>query len=262
MNIRLILLGAIALSAQSCQVESSEHVRTQKVAPDSEKERSGVSPEDEDGPDCASIGLTEDDCHPVREQSKTNSSDATKTKSSKTKTSQKTTNKTQKPAPKPKGSATSQEDLKDTADAATTKPLDSVVPPPPPPAPKPPVASTKPPRQQNPAPPVTPPAEPENPNFKTFRIKAQTGDGPYNKKEDMIVMKVGQELEVCNDDTENHRIHTNGSPFPHGNMIAPGTCTTYELRRAHDPGNGQRSQGIYDHISGNNASFWLKVEAP
>ncbi len=112
-----------------------------------------------------------------------------------------------------------------------------------------------------PAPVVTPPAAPAapagDPKIVEFRIKAGTAKAPWNTKETLVTAKIGQTVRIFNDDTVTHRLHTGGAPCPHGANIAPGASADCVVTKAIDPGAGKPA--TYDHIAGNNASFFLKT---
>lgn len=83
-----------------------------------------------------------------------------------------------------------------------------------------------------------------DPNVVVFRIKPGTGRGPWNDASNPIRGRVGQTLEVHNDDSIQHWIHTNFAPFFHPfSGIAPGQSARYQLV---SPSNG----GSYDHLTG------------
>lgn len=92
-----------------------------------------------------------------------------------------------------------------------------------------------------------------------FRIKAGTGSGPWNTRETMVTVKVGQTLRIVNDDSTVHRLHTGGAPCPHqpGSGLKNGEEYLCKIERTLDVGNGRPA--TYDHISGQNASFFLKA---
>jgi hypothetical protein len=71
---------------------------------------------------------------------------------------------------------------------------------------------------------------------------------PLNNAANTLVLKVGQVLNVCNDDAASAglAIHTNGTPFPHGRNIRAGSCAEHRVRRTFNA-NGTN---IYDHNLG------------
>jgi len=87
-----------------------------------------------------------------------------------------------------------------------------------------------------------PPSTVQNGNIVEFRIKAGTGNGPWNDEASRINVKVGQELHIVNDDDRTHLMHTNGAPFFHPFVpIAPGGKAIYKI--ASPLPNG----ALYDH---------------
>lgn len=130
----------------------------------------------------------------------------------------------------------------DTKPVETSPPLPAPSPVPPPPAP--------------PTPPTTMPPPPQDPNLIEFRIKAGTDKSPWNTAGETLTAKVGQTIRIFNDDTVTHRLHTNGTPCPHGQNIAPGASADCVLTRPHDPAVGGP---LYDHIAGPAAAFYVKV---
>lgn len=101
------------------------------------------------------------------------------------------------------------------------------------------------------------PIEPQEPGVVEFRIRAGTGDQPWNTRETMIVATVGDTLRVFNDDSVAHRLHTSGSPFPHPALdIQPGQSADFLLSVPHDP---DVQGSLYDHARGMGARFWISV---
>ena len=89
--------------------------------------------------------------------------------------------------------------------------------------------------------PVTP-LTAQNGNTVEFHIKAGTGNGPWNDEASRINVKVGQELQIINDDDRTHLMHTNGAPFFHPFIpIAAGGKAVYKI--ASPLPNGT----LYDH---------------
>lgn len=82
------------------------------------------------------------------------------------------------------------------------------------------------------------------PGTVTFRIPAGTANGSWNTRETAIEVYVGQTLEVINDDSVNHQIHTDGAPFPHGNLIAPGATRSHTVASTYS----SQQTPLYDHI--------------
>lgn len=94
----------------------------------------------------------------------------------------------------------------------------------------------------------------------TFHIPAGTGAGPWNTAATVVTAAVGDTLRIVNDDTAAHRLHTNGSPFPHpGTDIAPGQSADFVLQTPYD--SSSSSGPLYDHVHGSTAQFWIKVHA-
>jgi hypothetical protein len=116
---------------------------------------------------------------------------------------------------------------------------------------------------QSPGSPGTPagpdPHAPPNagPETIVFRIPALTGPRAWNIRERMLVARKGDTLQIINDDTVPHQLHTSGGPFPHsGTAIRPGLGEEFLLETTYDP----VQQGpLYDHLYGQQAEFWLRV---
>ena len=76
-----------------------------------------------------------------------------------------------------------------------------------------------------------------------FVITKGTGAGPWNTPDNPIRVRVGQTLEVINEDSIRHHFHTNGCPFPHPfTSIAPGGRGTYRIQ-------SEFSGQLYDHLN-------------
>ena len=89
---------------------------------------------------------------------------------------------------------------------------------------------------------TTPTSTVQNSNIVEFHIKAGTGNGPWNDEASRINVKVGQELQIINDDDRTHLMHTNGAPFFHPFIpIAAGGKAVYKI--ASPLPNGT----LYDH---------------
>lgn len=108
-----------------------------------------------------------------------------------------------------------------------------------------------------PAPTPAPNTPPQDPNVVVFRIKAGTGNQPWNTPDTMVTVKVGQTLRIVNDDTVTHRLHTGGAPCPHGTNFGPGASYDCVATRALDP--AATPGRTYDHIVGDTALFYLKA---
>lgn len=98
---------------------------------------------------------------------------------------------------------------------------------------------------------------PKDPNIVEFRIKAGTGNAGWNTQAEIINAKIGQTVRVFNDDTVIHRMHTGGSPCPHGVNIPVGGSQDCVITKAFD---ATVSNGVYDHIAGTAAKIWLKAD--
>jgi hypothetical protein len=91
-----------------------------------------------------------------------------------------------------------------------------------------------------------------------FHIPAGTGGNAWNEPDHPVLAAVGGTLRVVNDDSVPHRLHTDGSPFPHAaDSIAPGGSADYLLQSTFEPA----GHPLYDHNFGPTASFWIKVTA-
>lgn len=90
----------------------------------------------------------------------------------------------------------------------------------------------------------------------TFVIKNGNGATPWNTQATMITVKVGDTVHIVNDDTVNHRLHTDGEPCPHGPEMTPGQSYDCVVDAPFDPNdNGP----LYDHDFGPDTPFWLTV---
>lgn len=96
-----------------------------------------------------------------------------------------------------------------------------------------------------------------------FHIKAGTGSQPWNSAETIVTAKVGNVLRIVNKDSVAHRPHTDGgAPFPHpASEIPPGGQAQFTLQVPFGVAPGQ-TPAIYDHVFGQTARFWIKVENP
>jgi hypothetical protein len=91
-----------------------------------------------------------------------------------------------------------------------------------------------------------------------FHIPRGTGTKSWNTQSTTLVVKKGQTLLIVNDDTIEHRLHTNGAPCPHGEEMKPGASDTCDIDLKFDP----ELQGpLYDHLHPE-AKFWLKAIDP
>jgi len=92
-----------------------------------------------------------------------------------------------------------------------------------------------------------------NSNVVAFHIRQGTGRGAWNDAAQPITLKVGQKLQVYNDDSVMHWIHTNGTPFFHPfSGIAPGQSATYNAQSAYNGG------PLHDHLT--YGSIFMKVQ--
>jgi hypothetical protein len=104
------------------------------------------------------------------------------------------------------------------------------------------------PNTQNPQPNLTA----TNSNVVTFVIPKGTGRGAWNTPGNPIRVKVGQTLQVVNEDSTRHQFHTNGSPFGHPfTAIAPGQKATFQIR-------SRFSGELHDHL--NYGKIYLTTE--
>lgn len=90
-----------------------------------------------------------------------------------------------------------------------------------------------------------------------FRIAAGTGASDWNTAATTVTARVGDTLRIVNDDTMAHRVHTDGSPFPHQQEdIPPGGSAEFVLESAYDSG---VQPTLYCHVHGTSSQFWLDV---
>lgn len=96
-----------------------------------------------------------------------------------------------------------------------------------------------------------------SPGTLVFHIPAGTGSQAWNKREAPLVATVGSTLRIVNDDAVPHRLHTDGSPFPHpGADILPGEAADFLLQLPFDSG---QNHPLHDHALGPAAQFWINV---
>lgn len=71
---------------------------------------------------------------------------------------------------------------------------------------------------------------------------------PLNDASKPLLLKVGQVLNVCNDESARAglAIHTNGAPFPHGRNIPAGSCAEHRIRSTFT----SSGTNMYDHNLG------------
>ncbi len=97
---------------------------------------------------------------------------------------------------------------------------------------------------------------PLDPNVVEFHIRAGTGSGSWNRREEIITARVGDVLRLVNDDDVSHRLHTPGDPFPHPEAgIEPHHSADEVLLTSFEPG----TKPLFDHSFGPAAAFWLRV---
>jgi hypothetical protein len=89
-----------------------------------------------------------------------------------------------------------------------------------------------------------------------FHIKAGTSDGPWNKREDVVTVHVGDTLRLVNDDLITHRLHTFGKPCPHGDDMAPGQSWDCVIRTVFDPAT---DGPLWDHYYEDKGEFWVRA---
>lgn len=103
---------------------------------------------------------------------------------------------------------------------------------------------------------ATPTPTPTSSDTVEFRVRAGTGGSPWNTSSTPIQTFVGQTLIVYNDDTINHRIHTNGSPFAHQpGDTAPNASTSFVILSAHSG----TATDTYDHNAGTSANIYIEA---
>jgi hypothetical protein len=88
-----------------------------------------------------------------------------------------------------------------------------------------------------------------------FHIPAETGTGPWNSRDELVTVHVGDTLRFVNDDGVVHALHTAGAPCNHTPDIAPGGTYDCVVRRAYD---SLRQGPLFDHYAGPRTSaFWI-----
>ncbi|MDA9951699.1 hypothetical protein N9D31_03885 [Oligoflexaceae bacterium] len=89
-----------------------------------------------------------------------------------------------------------------------------------------------------------------------FVIAEGTGSNPWNERQDLLQLYVGDTLTIRNEDSVPHRLHTGGIPCEHGSDMQPGESYVCELSSAYDAA----ADGVlYDHHHGETAEFWIRV---
>ena len=87
-----------------------------------------------------------------------------------------------------------------------------------------------------------------------FEIPPGTNASPWNTAATRVETFVGQRLRLRNMDSNEHQLHTNGRPCPHGNLIPPGGMADCVISQSYSrAANG----AIYDHNEGTAAEFHL-----
>ncbi|MBK7890625.1 MAG: cytochrome c [Bdellovibrionales bacterium] len=86
-----------------------------------------------------------------------------------------------------------------------------------------------------------------------FRIPAGTGTMAWNSSSSPVLLFVGQTLRICNDDSANHQLHTDGQPCAN-QSAAMSKGQFYDCSIANTT-----VSGLYDHIAGTNAAFYLRT---
>jgi hypothetical protein len=87
-----------------------------------------------------------------------------------------------------------------------------------------------------------------------FHIPVDTDSGPWNTRETLVSVRVGEVLRLINDDTVVHRLHTDGTPCAHTPDILPGTFYDCTIRHPYD---SLRQGPLFDHYVGPTAAFWI-----
>jgi len=95
--------------------------------------------------------------------------------------------------------------------------------------------------------PATPPGVS---NDVAFTIPAGTGNRSWNTANNPIRARIGQRIVITNADSVAHRMHTGGSPCPHGANILPGRTGVCVVNSAF---NGS----VYDHNNGTSARIYI-----
>lgn len=120
----------------------------------------------------------------------------------------------------------------------------------------------------SPSPGVGPTATPTptiggSPGVVEFRIPPGTGKGPWNTREQPVIIKLpatgSVTLRVINDDTTPHVMHTDGVPCPHapiGKPLKKGEAYDCVIRRPFDSTAGGV---LYDHNFGTSAFFYVRA---
>jgi hypothetical protein len=107
-----------------------------------------------------------------------------------------------------------------------------------------------------------PPSENRGPSVVEFRIRAGTGRGEWNTRDNPVVVRPGQAIRIINDDTVGHVLHTDGRPCPHGDTsrsIRTGGFYDCAIPRNTPSGSNFLT---WDHFLGspNSGRFWIRIE--
>ena len=89
-----------------------------------------------------------------------------------------------------------------------------------------------------------------------FRIADGTGQGSWNDSDNPIEVTIGSVIRFFNDDSVRHRLHTAGSPCPHGPNIAPGDSWDCKVTK---PYSSSEKGPLYDHNAGPKAEVWIEA---
>lgn len=83
-----------------------------------------------------------------------------------------------------------------------------------------------------------------------FTIPAGTGKNSWNTVDNPIQAKVGQKIVITNADSVAHRMHTGGTPCPHGANILPGQTGVCIV-------NAVFNGNVYDHNNGTASKIYI-----
>lgn len=89
-----------------------------------------------------------------------------------------------------------------------------------------------------------------------FHIAKGTGKNPWNTRETVVEVKVGQTLRLINDDDITHYLHTPGRPCGHGkNPFKAGETYDCVVSGVADPD----KDVLYDHQFGPTSRFYVRA---
>ncbi len=89
-----------------------------------------------------------------------------------------------------------------------------------------------------------------------FHIAPGTGKGPWNTRETVLQVKVGDTVRIINDDSIPHTLHTFGRPCEHQpDESQPGEFYDCFIATTADP----NVDLLYDHVFGPSSRFFLKA---